>query len=81
MQPTLDSAIDSLRQAAGDIQQALRDLPKQNDPFHAGYLLAAMSHLMDLQAKLTSTIKELYPPIGKNLPALCQELRQQKNLP
>jgi len=78
---TLDSALDSLRQATGKIRQAVRTSPKQYDPFYAGYLLATISHLMDLQTELTSTIKELCPPIRKNLPTVCQELRQQKNLP
>jgi hypothetical protein len=78
---TLDSAIYSLHQATSDIQLAIRTEPGQCNPFYAGYLLAVVSHLMDLQAKLTSTIKELYPPVGKNLQALCAELRQQKNLP
>jgi hypothetical protein len=78
---TLDSAIDLLRRATGEVQRAIQTLPNDLEPFYAGYLIAAVSQLMDIQAKLIPTIKELYPPLSESLPAVYQELRQQKNLP
>jgi hypothetical protein len=77
---TLDSAIDLLRRATGEVHKAIEH-GNGLEPFYAGYLIAAVSQLMDIQAKLIPTIKELCPPLSAHLPAVYQELRQQKNLP